>query len=143
MANYCTAENIKVMVGFTKDFDNSTSTRPTLTELNEIISMITGIIDLQLSVVGITSQLTNLNVLAKLKLGCIWGVCANAGFGSPQMNNRGDSTPKTYQELFDSFLKEIIDSPNIYTQKIDSDPLFSGYNENNDNSLLLDPEFQV
>lgn len=134
MANYCVAEDVQVLIGQNIAFNNIGSTttggtKPTLTQLNSIIADITNEIDLQLSVIGITAQPTDARLLAKLKNGCVYGSAARAGFGTLNMSgSTGDTKPKTYWDMYQAFLKEMLDNPEIFGITADSESVSCGYN---------------
>ena len=129
MADYCAYTDVEVLIGMTF----STATTPTLAQVNTVISTVTNVIDLQLSVIGINSQPTDARILAKLKDGCIIGTAARCGFGRLNLSaNTGDTKPKTYWDMFDAFLKEMIEHPEIYAVVADSESMYSTYNDDYD-----------
>lgn len=144
--NYCTAENVRVMLGLPIAFNNTVGvggTKPTLTQINEIIEDVTNIIDLQLSTIGITAQPTDSKVLSKLKYGCKIGVAAQAGFSYMNMSaSLNDTKPKTYQDLFDAFLKEITENPEVYAVFAGAESSYAEYNDDETNAELIDVGFK-
>lgn len=126
--NYCVAEDVQVLVGHKDAF--STATRPTLTQLNTIIGDITNEIDLQLSIIGIGTQPTDSKILSKLKSGCIFGAAGRAGFGAlSPANSTNDTKPKTFYQLYQDFLNEIITKPEIYSVVSGAEIVNCGTNE--------------
>lgn len=113
MANYCVAEDVQVALGYQDSF--STSTHPTLVQVNSIIDEITNEIDLYMNMIGIATQPTDARILARLKSACIIGSSARVGFyflnnASNVDNTLADKYWTRYQEI----LKEIQDKPDIY-----------------------------
>jgi hypothetical protein len=112
MANYATAEDVSVLLGL----DNfSTSSRPTLTQVNAIIADITKDIDFVLSGVGITTQPTDTNLLGRLAIACKYGVACHVGM-SAFGNSVGvdNSQPDKYCKRYQEILTEIKESPELY-----------------------------
>ena len=79
MSNYCTAEDVQVLLGFASAF--STTSVPTLTQVNSIISDVTNEIDFTLASVGITTQPTDTRLLGRLHIACKYGVACQVGNG--------------------------------------------------------------
>jgi hypothetical protein len=124
MANYCTAEDIQIILGFKTAYD--TNSRPTLIQINSIITDITNEIDLQLSVIDINSQPTDSRILSKLKNGCIWGSAARAGYGSLNLGaSTSETKPRTYYDLYKTFLDDIIAKPEIYASTAGTDSMYA------------------
>jgi hypothetical protein len=149
MANYCISSDIKVALGYPNDY--SSSSRPTLAEVNTIITDITNEIDLYLRSVGISSQPTDANILGRLSKACIYGSAADVGFGFLNQSQSVDGTlAHYYKEKYQAILDEIKKKPEIYGLVVDAESLYASnqvldntYSEDeiNDNYLSSDFEF--
>ena len=113
MSNYCEAADIGIALGAQVTY--SVTSRPTLTQVEAIISNITNEIDFVLSSVGINTQPTDSRILGRLKEACIIGSAARVGFAYLNPNQDADNTlPGLYWKRYQDILKEIKDSPEIY-----------------------------
>jgi hypothetical protein len=148
MANYCTASEIQVLLGFPDAF--SANTRPTETQVNTEITNVTGEIDFVLSGVGITVQPTNTNVLARLRNACTYGVACRVGM-SYFRNNTGvnDTQPGHFCQRYQEILEEIKATPELYgsvtgddIMVISSHVLDGTYTETEVNDILIEDEFK-
>lgn len=111
--NYCTAEDVQVLVG-SPDAFNSNST-PTLAQVNSIIADITNEIDFTLKSVGISVQPTDATLLGRLTLACKYGVAcqvAMSGYGNTGSveGSQGDKYCEKYKEVLD----DIKENPELY-----------------------------
>lgn len=110
--NYCDAEDVSILLGFDSF---SASTRPTLTQVNEIISDVTGEIDFVLSGVGITTQPTGTNILARLKMACKFGVASQVGYAAfGNSTGVSGSQPDKYAEKYKEMLEEMKTDSELY-----------------------------
>ena len=73
MANYCDYTDIQVLLNQTFSDSTSSPTQPTAAQATEIISQVTGEIDVYLATVGQTTQPTDTSLLAYLKRFCSFG----------------------------------------------------------------------
>lgn len=112
MANYSAAEDVSVLLGL----DNfSTSTQPTLAQVNTIIADITNEIDFVLASAGINSQPTDARILARLKIACKLGVAAQVGYSAFGNNTGTENTqPNKYWLEYQRILEEIRTQPELY-----------------------------
>lgn len=147
MANYCSADDIMVALGYTDSF--SASTRPTLTQVNTIISNITNELDLYLNMIGIASQPTDTRMLGKLKEACTLGSSARVGFGYIDIHGGLDNTlPKIYWDRYNELLKEIKENPEIFgitgggTTFITSNVIDGTYTESETKALFQEMEYK-
>jgi hypothetical protein len=113
VANYCSAEDVQVLLG--NDIAYDANSRPTLTQVNNWIGIVTKKIDFTLKSVGITTQPTDTDILGQLNDICAQGVACRigmAGFG----NNTSveDSQPGYYCKAFEEALKDIKERPEDY-----------------------------
>jgi hypothetical protein len=113
MANYCSAEDVNVLLGFDVAFD--ANSRPTLTQVNTWITIVTKKIDFTLKAVGISTQPTDSDILGQLNDVCALGVACRIGM-SGMSNNTSveDSQPGYYCEAFQKALDEIKSNPEEY-----------------------------
>ena len=112
MANYCSAEDVSILLGL----DNfSSETRPTLTQVNSIISDVTNEIDFVLAGV-ITTQPTDARILGRLSIACKMGVACQVGLsgfgGTP--DSVDNSQPDKYCRQYQAILEEIKTMPELY-----------------------------
>ena len=112
MANYATAEDVSVLLGF----DNfSSSTRPTLSQVDAILADITNEIDFFLAGVGITVQPTDLKILGRLAIACKYGTACQVGMSAfGNATGVDGSQPAKYCEKYQAILEEIKESPEMY-----------------------------
>lgn len=148
MGNYCAQDDIKAALGYMDDF--SSGSRPTLTQVNTIISDITNEIDFYLRSVGITSQPTDSNILGRLSKACIFGSAADIGFGYLNNSQTVDGTlAHYYKEKYQNILDEIKESPEIYGLVVDAESVYSSnqvidgtYTEDENNDNYIDSNFK-
>jgi len=110
--NYCDSTDVNVIMGV--DAFSST-TRPTLTQVNTIISDITNEIDFVLSGVGITTQPTDSKILGRLGIACKYGsashVCLSVyGNNTSVDGSQGEYFGRKYKEILD----EMKTDPELY-----------------------------
>lgn len=112
MANYTTAAKVAVLLGYDPF---TATTRPTLTQVDSIITDVTKEIDFVLSSVGIVVQPTDSNILGRLDLACKYGTAAQVGLA---VIGNADNTDGTQGNLFkswyDKILDEIVKNPELY-----------------------------
>jgi hypothetical protein len=113
MANYATAEDVQVLLGFTDNF--SSTTLPTLTQVNSILADVTNEIDFTLASVGVTTQPTDTKLLGRLANACKYGVACQVamsayGNASGVENSQGDKYCERYKEV----LKDIQENSQLY-----------------------------
>lgn len=123
MANYCTNEDIQVLLQMNSSF--SASTTPTSTQVETEIDNITKEIDVYLRAIGITSQPIDTNVLGMLKKYCGYGVACRVGM-SFQRNEEGvrGTQAEFYCQKYQEFLDKILEHPEIITDTVDASDLF-------------------
>jgi len=150
MANYCSASDVQVALGYQSAFD--ASSRPTLTQVTQIITDTTNEIDLYLNSVGITTQPTSTVILGRLSQACKFGASAQVGFG--YLNNAGSvpgTLADTYWTRYNEILQEIKNSPELYggagstnTDMFMSNQVEDGtYTEDEIDDLYLSPGFNI
>lgn len=111
MANYCTVDDIQVLL---QNTFNSTSS-PTQTQVEREIDQITNEIDFTLASVGITTQPTDTRLLARLRNACSYGVACRVGMSWFGNNTAVDDTqPGHYCERYQAILDDIKDNPAHY-----------------------------
>jgi hypothetical protein len=118
---YCSADDVSTALGLSSF---SSSTKPTLTQVNTIITLITSEIDTMLLSSGISTPITNADQLNCLKLKCISGSACRTGFTYFTNNNGVENTQpnyycKEYQDFKDMLLKEKDTSIFTYGTSID------------------------
>jgi hypothetical protein len=112
MANYCSNEDVAVLIGY----DNFSSlTRPTSTQVTSIITDITNEIDFVLASIGVTTQPTDTRLLGGLAIACKYGAAcqvAVSGYGNAQSidGSQGDKFCEKYKEILD----DIKENPELY-----------------------------
>lgn len=124
MANYCVAGDVKVALGYIDDF--SSDSRPTLTEVNTIITDTTNEIDFYLKSVGINTQPTDSTILGRLSKACIYGSSGNTGLG--YLNNSADvvdTLAEYYLKKYQEILDEIKEKPELYGLVVDSNAIYA------------------
>lgn len=112
MANYCSNDDVSVLLGLDSF---SSTTRPTSTQVTSIITDITNEIDFVLSGVGITTQPTDSRLLGRLSNACKYGTAcqvAMSAYGNSLSvdGSQGDKFCEKYQEILD----EIKENPELY-----------------------------
>jgi hypothetical protein len=148
MANYCTAEEVQVLLGYPDAF--SANTVPTVTQVTAEITNVTNEIDFVLAGVGITTQPSDARILGRLRNACTYGVGCRIGM-SYFRNNTGvnDTQPGYYCTRYQEILDEIKGQPELYGSITGDDvTLFSShvldgtYSEREMNNLIIDDEFE-
>ena len=151
MANYCTAGDIKVLLHMKNDFDDSTPTEPSLTEVNTEIDNITKEIDSHLRAIGLTAQPTDTNILGMLKKYAGYGSACRVGMTYLRnKENVGSTQSEFYCQKYSDFLEKILKHPEIITDSQAGNALFlenqvtdGTISESNLNSLYLNKDFEV
>ena len=112
MASYTTATKVAVLLGYD---DFTTTTRPTLAQVNTIISDITFELDFVLSSVGITTQPTDLKILARLDLAAKYGTAGQVGMSiGINSDSVNGSQGNIYSDKYEKILREIKTDPEYY-----------------------------
>lgn len=126
MANYCTASDIEVILGRKSGHFDGDST-PSLTLVNTEIEKVTYEIDFYLSAIGVTTQPTDTNMLARLRNCCTYGVAFRLSIGNPGISATiSDTQAAFFEKMYQKIIDEIINKPELYTNVTDeSDGLVS------------------
>ena len=113
MANYCTSEDVSVLLGL----DNfSSTTRPTLTQVNSIIADVTNEIDFVLAGVGITTQPTDARILGRLANAAKMGTACQVGLSAfGNATGVDNSQPDKFCTMYQEILEEIKVNPGLYS----------------------------
>jgi hypothetical protein len=148
MANYCTAEDVKVLLRMNEDFDATTT--PTLTQVNQEIDNITKEIDVYLTSIGVTTQPTDSNVLGMLRKYAGYGSACRVGMTYKRNSDSvKDSQADHYCEKYSEFLEFIRNNPDLFLDSTGGALYFT--NQVNDgeitqddlDDLLTDLDFEV
>lgn len=149
MADYCTAEDVQVLLGYDEAFD--ANTRPTLTQVESQINFVTNEIDFTLASVGVTTQPTDTRILGRLAQACQYGSACNvgmSGFGNSDSVN--DSQPGFYCDKYQAILDDIKARPGDYGLVTGDDNEFIAnqvtdgtYTESQMNDLYQSPNYEV
>ena len=109
---YCSAGDIKSMLGY--DTAYSTTTKPTLAQVNDIITNITSEIDTRLEVIGVTLPVTDSNVLNVVERYCKLGSAGLVGLTYYSTNNNieGGQADYFYKD-YKQWLTDITDNPEL------------------------------
>lgn len=121
---YTTLDKVAAITGF-ESF--STTTRPTQTQVTDMINDVTGEMDFVLSSKGITTPITNSNLLRKLDIICKYGVACQvliSGYGNADSvdGSQGDKFCEKYKE----YLQDIKDNPEDYGYITGNSTMFIG-----------------
>lgn len=149
MSNYCTAEDVQVLLGYPNAFN--TDSNPTLTQVNNIIADVTNEIDFTLKSIGITVQPTDTTLLGRLSIACKYGVACQVGmseFGNNTSVN--DSQPGYYCGKYQDILDDIKNNKEAYGVVTDDTTLYVSSNvldgtdtEAEINDSYFDKEFEA
>lgn len=146
--NYCTAEDVSVLLGFTPFRDD---TRPTLSQVNSIISDITNDLDFTLSSIGVTVQPTDTKLLGRLAIACKYGVACQVamstyGNSTGVDGSQGDKFCEKYKEYID----DIKNNPQMYGVVTGDSSMFISnqvtdgtWTEADTTNLYLDENYEV
>jgi hypothetical protein len=150
VSDYCTVNDIEVLLGF--DINTFASgTTPPLTQIQREIDQVTNEIDFVLAGVGITTQPTDTRILARLRNTCSYGVCCRVGM-SAFGNNAGvnDSQPGSYCERYRALLDEIKSDPDLYgvisgdsVTYMSNQVLDGTITESDQNDQFIDVDYEV
>lgn len=105
---YCTAEDVQVLLGKDKAFNDTDDTRPSLTQVNSIIDQIAAEMDQGLSANGIDLPIMDSTQLAQLKLYNSYGAtCLVGNSYFRNATNVNNSMPQFYCDWYANFIKNI------------------------------------
>lgn len=149
MANYCNIEQVEVLLGVSNSL--TTTSTPTIAQVNDIITDVTSDIDFALKSVGITIQPTDTTILGRLTIACKYGTACQAGMaGFGNNDSVEDSQPNFYCKSYANIIKDIRTNPENYGAVTGDNTLFisnqvldgtTTETAQNDNSI--DPTFEV
>lgn len=113
MANYCTVDDVSVLI-YSESGKFDGSSKPTSTQVTGIITQKTAEIDLYLKRGGITTQPTDSTVLSYLKYMCSLGAaCLIGRTYFTNLSNVNDTQPASYCQEYKDFLKELKEDPEL------------------------------
>jgi hypothetical protein len=109
---YCTASDIQGMLGYDTEFTNTS--KPTVTQVNDIITNITSEINTRLEAIGVTLPVTDSNVLNVVERYCKIGSAGLVGLTYYSSNNNieGGQADYFYKD-YKQWLTDITDKPEL------------------------------
>lgn len=146
MADYCTAIDVQVLLGYTNPF--STTTKPTAIQVAQEIANVTNELDFYMRGVGLTVQPTDANILGRMRMAASYGAACRIGMGAKGNGDVSGSQPEFYCTRYQEILTEIKETPGLYgTVSGDSIAIVSShvldgtYTETEMNDLIIDDKF--
>jgi hypothetical protein len=112
MANYATYTEVALILGLT---DYTATTRPTSTQVTNILTEVTQNIDFTLESVGLESQPSDSNVQGRLKTLCKYGTACQIAISKYGDADGVESSQGAYFcKRYDEGIKEIKTNPELY-----------------------------
>jgi hypothetical protein len=144
---YCSAEDVQGMLGY--DTTYSATTKPTLTQVNDIITNITSEIDSRLECISVTVPVTDSNVLNVIERYCKLGSAGLVGLTYYSSNNNIDGGQSDYfYKDYKQWLKDITNNPELLGVSADASSIIAS-NQVVDGTMteaelnMIDQEFTI